>query len=159
MPHHKHILRYLSQRLVNLYCPQGKAIRLSKWDCRDHLMAAIARHWNLPYHQLPCEETFYHALRGHRCSSAMKEKLALFYYAKAQPEKAKDLIQRYLEIAHRQRLNVTVYWNLLVQQYRDEHPAKPNSSQLPKQLARWLKNLSNNDWKKLEQAMKRGRGK
>jgi hypothetical protein len=58
---HQPIVRHLSKKLVQLYCPElCNAVRLTKWDCRDHLLAGIEQHWHLGFAMLPSEETLYH---------------------------------------------------------------------------------------------------
>jgi len=155
-----HILLHLAERLVHFYCPRAcDAACLSKWDCRDHLIYAIAEKWKMDYRLLPSEETFYHTLRGKRKGSAMREKLALLYFAITDEQRAPEYIQRYLEIADRKQLRVTVYWNLFVQQYEEEQKQKTNRTKLPAQLNRWVENLSNADWNRLNKIMKKGRKK
>ena len=142
------------------YCPQlSSRTRLSKWDCRDHLIAAIEQQWKLGFDYLPSEETLYHALRGTRCSSGMKEKLALLYYARLHAEKCEELMRTYISIFKRQRQLPTPYWNRFVEEYKRLPNPKKKPVYFPRNVAKWLEQLNKLQKQKLRTGLKKEAGR
>jgi hypothetical protein len=108
----------LGNRLVKLYCTDvvPDITCLTKWTFRDALIRNIALRWNIPYDQLPGEQTLYRAFREHKYSSATKEKLALFYYAITDPAVGLQIQKEYAPLADIQRTQTFPYWNRFVKE-------------------------------------------
>ncbi|HLP53201.1 MAG TPA: hypothetical protein VK154_20070 [Chitinophagales bacterium] len=114
------LLLELGNRLVRLYCSDcvPDITCLTKWTFRDALIRNIAFKWNIPYDQLPGEQTLYRAFRDHKYSSATKEKLALFYYAITDPTVALIINKEYEPLAGIQRTQTFPYWNRFVKEVK-----------------------------------------
>lgn len=125
---------------------------VKKLNLRDQLIASVATLWNLNWNLLPTEGTCYRAIRGILCSSATREKLAMFYYfAIAKTEKERSRIKAdYLKLGNAQRLRHTPYW----QRYMEEKSLKVKSKSsvfvLPRLTYNRAKQMSRKELQQLE---------
>ena len=87
---------------------------LSKSGFRDGLMLAITAKWQLHWRFLPDDETFYRAFRNNKCSSAMREKMAMLYYAKSDEKVGSEMNKIFENISSKQRISLFYYWNRFV---------------------------------------------
>lgn len=115
------MLLELGNRLVRLYCRDcvPDITCLTKWTFRDALIRNIAYKWNIPYDQLPGEQTLYRAFRENKYSSATLEKLALFYYAITDPMVGMYVTREYAPLAGIQRTQTFPYWNRFVKEIQE----------------------------------------
>ena len=158
MTHDQKIWVELSRRVVELYCPQlSKVGRITVASCREYLMLDICNHWNLDYDSLPCDQTFYHVLNKRNCGCAMKEKLAILYYARTDTAVAAEMNGVYLSIAPRERLQPTPYYNRFAAEY-EKGIAAPVSV-LPEPVSSFLEHLSMEEKKELYRGLQKEFGK
>lgn len=148
MAHERDILIELGKRLMREYCPQCHIPCPTKHDCIQ-LIAAIATRWKINWDHLPSEETFYHALRGNRCGCAMKEKMAILYYAATDKECAAKMPGLYLDFAKKQRLEETPYWDRFAAEYKKEHQPHAPRFIMPKPYYPHLKAMRKSELEKL----------
>lgn len=83
----------------------------------DHLICNIADHLGIDYRHMPGHETFYRLYAKGKCGHAMREKLAIYHYAKAEEHKRPELQKAYMHIARNQRLRHTPYWDRFVKEH------------------------------------------
>ena len=143
MPHQKRIEKLLCQNVVQVYCPElGKHWPPSRSECLDPLLLAINDRWKLQFNQLLHENTFNKALRGEFCSPAMREKMAILYYAGRQQPPDPELIKPYLEIVHRKQLPATPHWDRFVAEHQQTKPDCSMRCRWPKSVKPCLTCLS-----------------
>ena len=137
------LLLELGNRLVRLYCSDcvPDITSLTKWTFRDALIRNIAYKWNIPYDQLPGEQTLYRAFRENKYSSATREKLALFYYAITDPMVGMCVNKEYEPLAGIQRTQTFPYWNRFVKEVQEA--TEPASNQISEAEAERLQQFVN----------------
>ena len=155
----QHIVTHLVIQLFQLYgCKALHHISEAKRLLfRDHLMWSISTLCHIRYELLPTDETFYRATRRCMCSSAMKEKLAMFFYAAiaTTEEERNRIMADYLRIANCQRLRHTPYWQRYIDEHYKQGKLKPPPFVLPRLLYRSIKALSNKEFERLDKVVKR----
>lgn len=153
MAHDNKIWFELARRTATDYCPElAKLSSISLIKCRDILIPAICKCWNLGWSQLPGEETFYNAVRGDSCGCVMKERFAILYYARIDKSVTAQMPQLLLAITALQRNAPTPFYNRFVEEYEKEN-AHPPRLVLPEPLEASLRALPKTELQKLKEAI------
>ncbi len=136
----------LGNKLLKAYCQNvvRDITNVSKWTFRDQLILNISVRWGLDYTTLPSEETFYRAFRKGNCSSAMKEKIAVLFYAAAEEQTGSRMNGVYLDISQRQRLQTLAYWHRFADECCAESKNEKSTRLMPpdKNIEQWAESLS-----------------
>lgn len=155
MPRDTKIWCELATRVALLYCPELKqAESITLKNCRDTVMLAISNFWELDYDTLPREQTFYNAMHGTSCGCAMREMLAVFYYAFTDPACAAEMPALFLVLAGKERTPLTPYWNRFVEEYKKEHARQTAKSAALFKLMHLLDTLKKEELDKVEEKVK-----
>lgn len=146
------ILLFLRKNLIQAYCPHlPPGIKLTKSICFHLLMLAIANHLKIRLEQLGSEETFFRTLHGTRRGSAMREKLALLYYAASDAA----LVNPYLEIAPKYQLHHRPYWDRLVAEYMKQRKPRTKKPFFPQDIVEWLLTIPPENYRRLKSGIKK----
>lgn len=110
---------YLGALIFGSYCSRDKhhVSTPTRQNILHHLLDAIAQHLRIDIIRLPDTEVLYRAHNGKHCGSATKEKMVLLLYLKTKPEQRETLLKAFMDIADRERLTDTPYWD----SFKKEH--------------------------------------
>src|SRR5688572_3137547 len=129
MPIRKNLLLLkLCRRVLQLYCPHLKThpSRISPKAIADHLLPALAAALQLDLDLISNEQRFYRTFRRGRCTKAMKEMLAIFYFHHTDAACREQAVAVYLSIGKKQTVDVMIYWNRFVEEcLKEEKPKVP----------------------------------
>jgi hypothetical protein len=148
----------LAWRVVKLYCPQLKQLSdITVNSCRSYLLVELSNYWNISVELLTGEQSFYQALKGQACSSAMKEMFAIFYYTRVDKSVASQMPKLFLFIAHRERVSPMPFYDRFVEEYTREHAKPPPAHPRPARVL--LKGCSAEEERELFRFLEKKYGK
>ena len=151
-----HLLQHLGVVLVQHYCQQAvKPRQLTKAFFVRCLIPTIGARWHLDFIQLPGEECFYKTLHYGCCGTAMKEKLAILYFAITDPQCAALMNSVFLAHLKRKSLPHIPYWNRFVEEYNKKKKPRTAKCIALSEVFSILQALPKNDLRKAVEEGKR----
>jgi hypothetical protein len=158
MAHNKKIWFQLARDTAIDYCPElARLNSISRRRCRDYLLPAICKRWNVTWAHFPGEQTFYDAIRGDSCGCVMKERFAILHYALTDKAVAAQMPQLLTALADKERNIPTPYYHRFAEEYKKEKQKPHARLVLPEPFEPVLREVKRDSkkWKMLKEAIKK----